>query len=285
MSDMQPRLGEQDLSHPYTSGANGDGDGGNVDGLLFKNLVEMVPLIESFMDKRSSSSFTRRASMVHTSAPQPRKPADFKCKKVVEAIILKPQRVIEENVQVDKNQLLILQERVSELQKRLLEKEEILNSTEILASQVNATCASLGDLKHQIFEKDALINSNNVRLKDIKIKLADKQAAIERIDWEVKMSNKKLEELQEEVVSNELEISTIMQLFEALANRQSFPCPEDAFVEQLPHLDEMQEMELAKMEEARAAYLTAITVAKEDPGEASLAAVAEARIRLQSFIL
>ncbi|PKA59818.1 hypothetical protein AXF42_Ash011943 [Apostasia shenzhenica] len=54
---------------PSSTVSGNDCAAGNVDRVLFKNLVEMVPLVESLMDKRANSSFTRRASMVYTPAP------------------------------------------------------------------------------------------------------------------------------------------------------------------------------------------------------------------------
>lgn len=59
---------------------------------------------------------------------------------------------------------------------------------------------------------------------------------MEKIEWEAKMSKKKVEELQGSAVSNELEISAMMTLFEAIANSDSFPCLDDASFESLPPL-------------------------------------------------
>ncbi|KAG0465256.1 hypothetical protein HPP92_019420 [Vanilla planifolia] len=215
--DSQPRLAEDGFHPPSTSAVIG-GAGGNMDRVLFQNLVEMVPLVESLMDKRASSSFTRRASIVHTPAPPHlKKAADHKRKKAVQCSSLKTQKDAEECVEDEKNELLLLQNQVADLQKRLSEKEEALKSAENLTIQVNATHASLGELRRQVSERDALIKSTNTELYDAK--------------------------------------------------------------------DDMDDIDMAKMEEARIAYLTAVAAAKEETTDETLAAVAEARRKLQTFVL
>lgn len=49
------------------------------------------------------------------------------------------------------------------------------------------------------------------------IQLADKQAALEKIHWEMMTSNKKVEKLQEELDSVQTDISTFTMLLEGLA--------------------------------------------------------------------
>lgn len=48
--------------------------------------------------------------------------------------------------------------------------------------------------------------------------------------------------------------------------------------------DDLDEMEMQKMEEARRAYIAAVAVAKEKQDEESLAAASNARFHLQSFL-
>lgn len=50
----------------------------------------------------------------------------------------------------------------------------------------------------------------------MQIKLADKQAALEKIQWEVMTSNTKIEELQEELKSSQGDVSSFMLLLEGL---------------------------------------------------------------------
>ena len=50
----------------------------------------------------------------------------------------------------------------------------------------------------------------------MQIKLADKQAALEKIQWEAMTSNRKVEKLGEEIESMHADISSYMLLFEGL---------------------------------------------------------------------
>jgi hypothetical protein len=59
---------------------------------------------------------------------------------------------------------------------------------------------------------------------------------------------------------------------------------------QLTHLylfqkDDLDEMEMQNMEEARKAYIAAVATAKERQDEESITAAARARLHLQSFVL
>lgn len=51
--------------------------------------------------------------------------------------------------------------------------------------------------------------------------LADKQAALEKLEWEAKMSNRKIEELQGDVDSMDFEITALMKAFEKLSENDS----------------------------------------------------------------
>lgn len=42
---------------------------GSVDKVLYQNLVEMIPLVETFMEQQTASSFPRHASLVYTPSP------------------------------------------------------------------------------------------------------------------------------------------------------------------------------------------------------------------------
>lgn len=48
--------------------------------------------------------------------------------------------------------------------------------------------------------------------------------------------------------------------------------------------DDLDEMELQKMEEARKSYMAAVSVSKEKRDEESIAAAANARLHLQSLV-
>lgn len=60
--------------------------------------------------------------------------------------------------------------------------------------------------------------------------LAEKQATLEKLEWEVSASNCKIEELEESMDSMEFEISSFMKLFEklcedSLAGNEDFAIP------------------------------------------------------------
>ena len=54
--------------------------------------------------------------------------------------------------------------------------------------------------------------------------LADKQASLEKLEWEVQMSNKKVEDLQGDMSNMEFEISSLMALFEKISENVSGDC-------------------------------------------------------------
>ncbi|XP_073010704.1 protein MICROTUBULE BINDING PROTEIN 2C isoform X2 [Typha latifolia] len=310
------KLAPPPSSSSPTHSAAGE-NGGNVDRLLFRNLVEMVPLVESLMDRRTNSSYSRRASMVYTPAPsQSRKVANSKGGKTIQSASAKKRRdlgennaseskkdtngddysimpsrdLVPENVQKDREELAMLREQINDLQNKLLEKDEALKSAENSINQMNAAYSMLDGLRHQVTEKDSLIKSTNSQLHNAKIMLADKQATLEKLEWEAKMSNRKIEELQEDVASMDFEITALMKLFEELSENVSDAYPEDSIslsfeFEPLPLADDFDNIEVEKMELERAAYVAAVAAAKENPADEFLTIAAEARLRLRAFVL
>jgi hypothetical protein len=55
--------------------------------------------------------------------------------------------------------------------------------------------------------------------------LADKQAALEKLEWEAKVSSTKVEELEVDVASMDVEISALMKVFRKITenSRASYP--------------------------------------------------------------
>ncbi|XP_074556498.1 protein MICROTUBULE BINDING PROTEIN 2C-like [Curcuma longa] len=284
-------------------------DGGNVDRVLFKNLVEMVPLVESLMDRRARSSFTRRASVVYTPAPShPKKATEAKGGRANSTVSAKKQRDFEDNaqrnkqkdssngftvetekLQKDQEELNILKEQINDLQRKILEKDEALKSADSEINQMRATYISIDELRVQIAEKDSMVKSINSLLNNAKISLADKQATLERLTWEAQMSNKKIKELQGERASMDYEITTLMQIFEQLCANYSSMHPDESLcsysLEPLPDINDADDVTSEKVEEARAAYSGAVAAAKENPTEELLAKAAEARLQLQALLI
>lgn len=61
----------------------------------------------------------------------------------------------------------------------------------------------------------------------LQIKLADKQAALEKIQWEAMTSNRQVEKLQEELDSIQGDISSFILLFEGLMKNGSAKYADD----------------------------------------------------------
>ncbi|KAH7850807.1 hypothetical protein Vadar_003239 [Vaccinium darrowii] len=319
LSDGQDHSPSASLHHPATQSSLSNGAPSNVDRVLFNDLVEIVPLVQSLIDRKANSSFTRRGTMIYTKTPSreslSRKITDGKGRNAAQSIPTKKRREPKDKDQgrnasdnhdecsdsfsifssaalqtdKDREELIALREQVVDLQRQLLEKDELLKSGEISKTQFNSIHAKLEELKLQAAEKDSLIKSTQLQLSDTKIKLADKQAALEKLQWEAMTSNRKVELLQEELDSMRGEISSFMLLVEGLAKNPSTMSTEDYDVTPYhsSHLDQEDDWDEAKMqdmEEARKAYIAAIATAKEKQDEDSIAAAASARIYLQSFV-
>ncbi|XP_030492732.2 protein MICROTUBULE BINDING PROTEIN 2C [Cannabis sativa] len=286
--------------------------GSNVDRDLFKDLVEIVPLVQSLIDRKGSSSFTRRGSMIYTKTPSreslSKKVSEPKGRNAAQSI---PRRKKREHIDKnganntdaeafsifsskgltadDREELDLLKGQVEDLQRKLLEKDESLKSADDLKNQMSAIHAELDNLKLQISEKDSFIKSTQRQLSDAKITLADKQAAFEKIQWEAMTSNTIVEKLQEELYSVQGDISSFIVLFDGLLKTDPGQYAEDYDIspcnlDSLPSIDDLDEMEMHKMEEARKAYIAAVAVAKEKRDEESIASAARARLYLQGFV-
>ncbi|KGN64081.1 protein MICROTUBULE BINDING PROTEIN 2C isoform X2 [Cucumis sativus] len=289
---------------------------GNFDRELFNNLVSIVPLVQSLIDRKASSSFTKRGSMIYTKTPSRdslHRKIEQKGKNNGQSIPTKKKKDHgdkEEGHNVDNNgdangfsmfsssslvsekekeELITLREQVEDLQKKLLEKEELLKSAEMSKDQMNNVYSKLDALSLQSAEKDSMIKSIHSQLSDAKIKLADKQAALEKIQWEVTTSNTKVEELQEQLKSSQGDVSSFMLLLEGLTKKDCSDRLKDYNLslhlpESCPSIDDLDDVEMKKMEEARQAYVAAVAAAKAKQDEESIAAAATARLHLQSFV-
>ncbi|CAD6336909.1 unnamed protein product [Miscanthus lutarioriparius] len=284
------------------------GDGGNVDRVLFKNLVEMVPLVESLMDRRANPAYSRRASLVYTPAP-PKKASDLKSVKLPQSVSAKKRRDPGDAAKKSfpdsngdggsvvpfslsgaenkpKDEVAMLREQIDDLQKNLLEKEEALRSVESSVAKMNVAYATIDELRRLVADKEALIRSTNSQLHDAKIMLADKQACLEKLEWEVKMSNKKVEDLQGDMSNMGFEISSLMAFFEKISENVSSDSYDDTIpssyeLEALQSTSEIDKIEVDKIEQERITYAEALAAARENPDEEHLNIAAEARSRLQ----
>ncbi|XP_010546218.1 PREDICTED: uncharacterized protein LOC104818357 isoform X2 [Tarenaya hassleriana] len=301
--------GDDDLRRPHQSSAAASSGNGNLDRRLFNDLVEMVPLIEHYIKERSS--FKRRGSMIYTKTPSrealARRVPDLRGRNASQPIPGRKKRDPEgnndgksenkeqdgENVRAlataEREEMKSLREKVDELQRKLLEKDELLKSMELSKNQVNETHAKLEEMKRLVTEKESFIKSMQSQLSDTKFKLADKQAALEKTQWEAKTTGTKATKLQEMLDAVQGEVSSFMRLFEALTKSDSNKKYDGVFdvtpyeFDHLPYIDDIDETHLRKMEEARETYVAAVATAKEKQDEESMAAAAKARAYLQSI--
>ncbi|KAL0736322.1 hypothetical protein Bca4012_012532 [Brassica carinata] len=289
--------------HQSTAGANSGNE--NLDRRLLKDLVEMLPLVERFMEDKEKSSYKRRGSMVYTKMPS-KESLSRRGRNASQTVPGRKKREAEGNndavndtkevgenakalAGAEKDELTRLREQVNDLQTKLSEKEEILKSVEVSKkNQVNEIQGKLDETRRLVAEKETLIKSMQLQLSDTKIKLADRQAALEKTQWEAKTTGTKAIKLQEQLDAVEGEITSFTRVFETLAKTESKKHDMDYDAtpyqfDHLPYLDDVDETELRKMEDARLAYVAAVTAAKEREDEESLAMAAKARAYLQSL--
>ncbi|XP_059291744.1 protein MICROTUBULE BINDING PROTEIN 2C-like isoform X1 [Lycium ferocissimum] len=303
------------LSNETPRGASTATANANVDPLLFNDLVQIVPLVQSLIDRKAKTSFNRRGSMTYTKMPSReslyKKSSEAKGRNTSQSTATKKHRDQNKNVgnnqdgcaenfsmsssrssltEKDREELMSLRVQVEDLQKKLLEKDELLKEADILKNEITAAYAELDELKKGISEKDFSLKSTQVQLSDAQVKLADKKAAVERLEWEAMTSSNKVERLQEDVDRVQDEISSFMQFVRALTENDSRGSAEEYDV--IPYLwdrsveiDNLNGTEMQKLEEAREAFIAAVAAAKENEDEAYLSAAATARSYLQSLVL
>ncbi|KAL3512409.1 hypothetical protein ACH5RR_025126 [Cinchona calisaya] len=312
MASSSPTSLRRTLSSLSNAAAAASASSGNFDPVLFNDLVQMVPLVQSLIDRKATSSFTRRGSMIYTKTPSTeslaRKTTELKARNGAQSIPTKRNKDHKINqdgsvdnfsmlssmplpTEKDMEELMVLREQVVDLQRKLSEKDELLKSAEISKSEMALIQAKLNEMKTEAAEKDSLLKSTQAQLADTKINLADKQAAVEKLQWEAMNSNQSVEKLQKDLQMVEGEISSFMLLVEGLARKTSTLTAEDydaavsCASDPNPDLDDLNEMEIQKLDAAREAYATAVAAAKEKQDDESIAAAACARMHLQSFVM
>ncbi|WCJ35800.1 Protein MICROTUBULE BINDING PROTEIN 2C [Euphorbia peplus] len=283
---------------------------------LVDDITEMVPLLETLMHQKATSSFTRRGSVTYTKTPSRdslyRKMNGPKGRNVSQSIPAKKKREHgdgdnamntgsnqdADNISVlsskalvaeEIEELVTLREQVEDLKRKLLEKDELLKAAEISKDEMDVVQGKVNELKHLVAEKESLIKSTQAQLSDAKIKLADKQAALEKVQWEAMTSNKKVEKLQEDLETVQGDISSLMVFFEGLTDSNFTRSAEDydvkpSYLEYRSDIDNLDEADMQKMEEAREAYVAAVAYAKEKQDEESIASAARARRHLKSLV-
>ncbi|KAL1531670.1 protein MICROTUBULE BINDING PROTEIN 2C-like [Salvia divinorum] len=308
-ADPKSWLSGDDLSRTFSSlsaAAAASSATGGVDPVLFNDLVAMVPLVQSLIDQKSKSSFTRRGSVIYTKTPSrdsvyrktAGRPATLPTKKPrdqgdrnaansqdTEDLSVSSRTLLSEK---DREELMALRDQVEGLKRQLSEKDELLESAELVKNEMASVQTKYEELKSEAAEKDSLLKSTQLQLSDAKVKLADKQAAFEKLQWEAMTSSKKVERLQEDLDKVQGDISSFMLLIEGLTRNDSAISAgdyEDDFLYRIDQNHEIDdEMDIQELEDARAAYITAVAAAKELRNDESISAAARARFHLQSLV-
>ncbi|KAL8141874.1 hypothetical protein V2J09_014906 [Rumex salicifolius] len=284
----------------------------NVDRVLMDDIADVVNLVQSLMDRKPNNSFTRRSSVIYTKTPSrdlSRKGIDSRGKSSAKSVPAKSRGDLTEkdqskiadndaeggdgvsllSLEQDTEELIAMKQQVEDLQNKLLEKDELLKAADDAKNEMNLLKSNHDELRRKVAERDSVVQSTGHDLSDAKIKLADKQAALEKAQWEAMTSNQKVIKLQGEIHSLQTQMSSFTLLFESLSNGDQTFEGEDYEVEPyimdpLPGIDDIDESEMREMEAATKLYLRAIAIFKEKQDEESLQAAVNARLRLQSFV-
>lgn len=71
----------------------------------------------------------------------------------------------------EREELVELRTKVEDLQKQLLEKDEILKTAEASKNEINSVHSTLDQMKKQVAEKDVLLRSTQAQLADVKVRI------------------------------------------------------------------------------------------------------------------
>nr|GMC50717.1 Hop-interacting protein THI110 [Ipomoea batatas] len=288
----------------------------NVDPRLVTDILEIFPLVLSLMDRKPNASFTRRGSVNYTKTPSREslynKNAEANGRNASQSIPTKRQRYQNKNVgsnldgcsdslsglssrsslsEKEREELTALREQVEDLQRKLLEKDELLKEVENSKNEMASLHSKLDEMQKEFAEKDSLLRSTQMQLSDAKIKLADKQAAVEKLEWEATTSAKKVEKLQEDLEVMQGDFSLFMKFVGDLT-KTNVAQPDEEYYEDYDvsytwddHVTKDDLDKMQSLEAAREAYVAALATAKERRDESSIAAAATARKHLESLVL
>ncbi|XP_031371533.1 protein MICROTUBULE BINDING PROTEIN 2C isoform X2 [Punica granatum] len=270
------------------AGGVSSGSGRSLDRVLFNDLVEIVPLVQSLIvleskGRNAAQSMPNKKKRDHGDKEQGKNGSGNDQEDGDNFLAFSSRGPAMEK---EREELLLLRGQLEELQTQLSEKDDLLKSAAITQTKLET---QLEELKRASADKDSFIKSIQLQLSDAKIKLADRQAALEKTQWEAMTSGKRMEKLQEELSNVQGEVSLIMSLFEGLKENDSTVYREDYditpyCVHESSLIDDLDTVGIHRMEEARLAYIAAVAAAKERQDEESMAIAAKARLHLQSFI-
>ncbi|KAJ7544058.1 hypothetical protein O6H91_09G063200 [Diphasiastrum complanatum] len=229
---------------------------GNIDKDLYQNLVEMIPLMESFMDQRGNQrrSFSHHASLVYTPAPPrdgpARKESPLKTNKNKQQKSSKPGEVKgdgprweeqenvltkvetenghESNDQSYHNQsanqhTLQLQNQIEELKQKLSEKDQLLQAVRTYDDAHDAVTKTNEQLQNKIEELQQELTKKEYLAHSVQLRLSEQQHEIEgmstllgRLQGDVLRKNDKTFRMEEELDGLRCQVTALRYQLEAV---------------------------------------------------------------------
>ncbi|RAL41131.1 unnamed protein product [Cuscuta campestris] len=273
----------------------------NVDPSIFNELVEMVPLVMSLIDQKPNTSFTRKGSVIYTKTPSRdslyKKASEPNGRNTTQKISRrKENRSVGSNLdgcgdlssrsslsENEREELLALRKQVEDLQRQVLEKDELLKEFEDSKIEMASFHSKLDEIQKELAKKDSLLESTQIQLSDVKVKLADKQAAVEKLEWEATTSIKKAEKLEKD-------LEEVMKFVGELTKSNTTYAEDDYDVgylwgDQPKQMEDLNETEMRKLEAAQEAYVAALAANREREDDLSIAEALAARKPMQSLLL
>lgn len=279
---------------------------GVVDKVLYHNLVEMIPLVETFMEQQqqqqhNNKSFPRHASLIYTPTPcDTLKASDhpFKGKKGRGQLFGDNQ--VEQNSHSNA-MVAQLQDQMEQLELKLLEKDSQLQAAESSSRQADLLHlkASVEELQGQISLKEMEIQKAIHQLSKTQHEVASLHSLLEKAESEVEESSLTVAKVHEESQNLQCQVAAILLWMESISS-----CLDDQTVDNEPgslltvtettmenkkadqkHASQMLELDAKHVELTRRKYLASLVAARRNPSDELLLLVAELRGQLQAYLM
>ncbi|MCO5613112.1 hypothetical protein L7F22_067386 [Adiantum nelumboides] len=271
---------------------------GGVDKVLLHNLVEMIPLVETFMEqKQINRSFSRHASLVYTPNPRDAVKASehgFRAKKG-------HSQLFQDNY-VDQNTIIThLQDQMEQLEQKLLEKDNQLQAVEnsMRQTELKNLQASVEELQEQMLLKETEIDKTTYQLSHMQHEVESLQCLLKKAESDANASNLNAARVHEESQSLQCQMAALLLWMESIASCLSSES-EDKELENLlktaestmvkgketgKYQSKVLDADGIPVELTRRKYSAALIAAKHNPTHEMLLLVAELRGQLQASLL
>lgn len=280
---------------------------GVVDKVLYHNLVEMIPLVETFMEQQQqqqhNKSFLRHASLIYTPTP-----CDMLKVRAFEPPFKgkKGRGQLFGDNQVDQNShsnamVAQLQAQMEQLELKLLEKDTQLQAAEISSRQADLLRlqASVEELQGQISMKEMEIQKAIHQLAKTQHEVASLHSLLEKAESDVEASSLTVAKVHEESQNLQCQVAAILLWMESISS-----CLDDQTADNVPgslstvaeptmenkqadqkYASQMLELDAKRVELTRRKYLASLVAARHNPSDELLLLVAELRGQLQAYLL